>query len=125
MKRFTGMLLALAFVFAGTYSYATSTFDSSIEDDPKIVSKVIDLKALKVQLVNLQKETTIVKLEDMSGTEFYRRTIKDHNGFARRLDLNQLDNGRYMLKIEQGSKQWVQVVLVDDDQVRVSKIVSK
>ncbi len=124
MKRFTGMFLALAFLMVGTLATAAPNLNDAPEE-PKITSETVDYKAIKLQLVNLQKETTVVKLEDMSGTEYYKRIVKDHNGFARRLDLNELDNGRYMLKIERNGQEWVQVVLVEDDGIRLSGFVSK
>jgi hypothetical protein len=124
MKRFTGIFLALAFLLLGTVATAATNLDD-LPEEPKIVTETIDYKAIKVRLINLQKETTVVQIEDMSGTEYYRRVIKDHNGFARRLDLNDLDNGRYMLKVKQEDKEWVQVVLVEENTIRMSAMVSK
>ena len=125
MKRFTGMLLTLAFLLVGTFSNATPAPIVTSDEDPKIISEVADYMSIKVQLVNLQQETTIVKLEDLSGKEYYKKTIKEHNGFARKLDLNDLREGRYLLKIEQDGHKWVQVVFVDEDVIRLSKMVSK
>jgi hypothetical protein len=95
------------------------------DEDPRIKSEVADYMSIKVQIINLQKETAVVKIEDLSGKEYYKRTIKDHNGFVRKLDLNALSKGRYLLKIEQGDQEWIQVVFVDDGVIRLSKMVSK
>jgi hypothetical protein len=124
MKRFTGMLLAFAFLLLGTLATAATNFDN-LPEEPRIVTEALDYKVIKVRLVNLQQEMTIVQIQDMSGREYYKRVIKDHNGFARRLDLKDLENGRYMLKIKQDDQEWVQVVLVADDAIRMSGMVLK
>jgi len=122
MKRFTGILLALAFLLPGM---AYSASEPTPEENLKFRSETVDYRTIKVQLINLQKALTTVTLKDIDGKEYYRKVIKNHNGFARKLDLDGLDNGRYILAVEQNDEKWVQVVLVDDDKIRLSKVVNK
>ncbi len=125
MKRFTGMLLAFALLLPGLTTFANSSTQDGPKKGIKVKSTTNEDGQLEVRLINLQKEDTTVKLEDMDGNEYYRKLIRNHNGFARSLDLNDLANGRYMLTVAQDGQKWVQVVLIDDDTVRLSKVVAK
>ncbi len=125
MKRFTGWLLTCALLFTGITAFALPSAIESPEADLKFKSEAIDYRIVKILLINLQQETTTVKLADMQGKEYYRRVIRDHNGFARKLDLKGLDNGRYLLSVEQNGEEWIQVVLVDDQGVMLSDIVKR
>lgn len=83
----------------------------------------VESKSLVINLANLQKERSVLRLKSLSDNEvFYNRTINDHNGFSTRLNLEDLPQGRYVLEVEQKSGNMSQVLLVDQEKIMVSKI---
>lgn len=118
MKRFSlflAMCLAISsFAFAGT--------SSTPDEDPIFRVKPIESKSFQVTLANLKKTTTSISLTNLSGTTFFKETIKKHNGYSKKLNLNKLPNGRYVLTVKQNGEKYSKVIYVDDDAMRISGI---
>ncbi len=90
----------------------------------KILWKVIakEGKVLKVNLANLQQARTVVQLKDLHGSAYYTRVVRNHNGFLRLLNLSELPKGRYVLSVSQNDETISQVVVVDEDGLKLSAI---
>jgi len=90
----------------------------------KILVKVVPIegKVLKVNLANLQQTKTVVQLKDLNGNTHYSNVIRNHNGFLRLLNLSQLPKGKYVLSVSQNDKVISQVVVVDEDGLKLSAI---
>ncbi len=77
-------------------------------------------KVLKINLANLQKVKTVVRLKDLKGNSFFSKVIRNHNGFRSFLDLNQLPKGRYILSVNHGDKLMSQVVVIGEEGMQLS-----
>lgn len=117
MKRFS-LFLAICLAVT-TFSFATTT-NPTIEDDPIVRVKVVDAKIFQINLANLQKETTNVKLTNLRGTTYFKETIRNHNGYGKKINIDQIPNGRYVLTITHNKSSVTKVIYIDDDAIRVS-----
>lgn len=90
----------------------------------KILVKVVprEGKVLKVNLANLQQAKTVVQLKDLNGSAFYTHVVRNHNGFLRLLNLSELPKGKYVLTVSQNDQLISQVVVVDEDGLKLSAI---
>lgn len=86
----------------------------------KVVAK--EGKVLKVNLANLQQVKTVVQLKDLKGSSYFTRVVRNHNGFLRLLNLSQLPEGKYVLSVSQSDEVISQVVVVDEDGLKLSAI---
>ncbi len=124
MKVFKWMATAMFALFFMS-AYATDPVDQ-IGNDEKIIFDVksVDGKSFVLKLANLQKQRTNVIIDDLSepNTLFYKR-LKNHNGFAQRINLADLEDGRYKITIQQGDEQWIKVLRIEDDQLMFSDTV--
>lgn len=118
MKRFS---LFLALCLAMT-SFANATTTNPANDDPIFRIKPVETKVFQINLANLQKKPTSVSLTNLKGTTFFKETIRNHNGYARKLNLGQLPNGRYVLTVKQNGEALSKVIYVDKDAMRISGI---
>lgn len=83
---------------------------------------VVGSKVVKLHLANLQKSPTKVTLETLTGKEIYAQTIVNRNGYQIDLNLDGLAEGRYVLKVLNGTAEPLrQVVVVDDAGVLCSQ----
>ncbi len=63
------------------------------------VKKGDHAKQIVIQLANLNKQRTSVKLESYDGTVWFVKTIKGEYGFATKYNLSKLPDGAYFLKV--------------------------
>ncbi len=97
---------------------------SNTPADAELIARtsVLDGKFVKVQLINLEKLTTTLTVQSLTGEQtFYQKNIRKHNGFVTKLNLEDLPKGRYVLKVEQADESLTQVILIDDNGVRISE----
>ena len=96
-------------------------------DDGEVIINVNQLegKQFILHLANLEQQTTNIKLEDLQGTVYYTEMVRKHNGYAKKLNLRKLPEGRYILSVLQDNKKFVQVVVIQDDKLMFSKISEK
>ncbi len=117
MKR---LLMSLALALPMLQLLATPPIENVL------LSTKVDQRSLVVHLANLQKEKTVLTLESLDSREtFHEQVITDHNGYNRRLNLNELPKGRYILRVKQGNGSLRQVVVVDQNSILCSKIAAE
>lgn len=106
---------------------ATFSFANGNDDSENVIMRVepTETKAIHITLANLQKETTNLALKTLNGQVYYHDTIRNHNGYGKNLNLRKLPKGRYLLTVSQKDTEWTSVIFVDEDEVRVSRIVEK
>jgi hypothetical protein len=99
------LLLALPMLQAAAKSPIT---------DGKIIleTTVTDFKVIKLHLANLQKAKTQVTVESLSGEKLLEEVIEKHNGYQANLNLKDLPNGRYILKVTTADGENLRQVLV-------------
>lgn len=86
-------------------------------------TKVVKDKVIKLTLTNLNQETTRVFLTDLrEETEFFVKRVRNHNGYSKALDLRELPNGRYLLKVQNKSGMQQQIVLIRDNMMITSDV---
>ena len=113
------LLFAVAMV---TTIAVSPTFASVSYDDILVYVDETEGKIFHLQLANLQKQDTKVTIEDMDGAVYFRELVSDHNGYAKRINLKKLDDGKYLLNVTQGKQKMVQVIVVKGDKLWFSKM---
>ncbi len=79
---------------------------------------------LRITLANLELQNTEVVLKSLDGTRtFFREIIRKHNGYSILVDLEGLGDGKFLLEIEQDDEALHQVIVIDDGQMLMSKVV--
>lgn len=91
--------------------------------DLRLKSHVVENNVVVVQLYNLQQEATKVSIQSLDGkTTFFRENIRNHNGYIRKINLEELADGRYVIKVNQNDESRTQVVLIRDHKVQLSSV---
>lgn len=92
--------------------------------DGNILLKVsqIDENILLLQVANLQQEATKVSLRDLAGNVYYTYRIKDHNGYAMKVNIESIPEGRYILSIHQKDESKSQIIYKTEDQILLSQV---
>ena len=95
-----------------------------LPDETKLIlrSSVEGEQNMHVHLANLQQRYTRVMLTTIDGDRLAAKSINNHNGYRVAFDLSKLDDGRYLLKVEQGETTLTQVVLISDGNIRFSAV---
>ena len=90
--------------------------------DPLLVRTVVAAdQSLELRLANLERERVTVELLTLRGEDIVHRTrVKDHNGYCSRLKLEELDHGRYILRVTKGETVRQQVILKNEAGVACS-----
>lgn len=91
--------------------------------DGKLIFKTtVDGKSVIYRLSNLQKQDTKVAIYSMNGdTRYYKGYISDHNGYAKRLNLKKLPEGKYKMVVENELESVTKVMKIEDDMILFSK----
>ena len=94
----------------------------TVSTDILVNAKISEGKIISLKVSNLQMEKTSIKLTDLIGDNtYYRDFIKDHNGYGRRLNLDNLPAGKYMLTVKQKDEYVKQIIVIKDNYVLLSK----
>jgi hypothetical protein len=96
-----------------------------LPDENKLIvrSDAIADQGMEVHLANLQQRYTQVKLTTIDGRRILStKSINNHNGYRFAFDLSSLNDGRYLLQVEQGKTTLTQVVLISAGIIRFSAV---
>lgn len=86
-------------------------------DEIQMYVTPVSEKTVDVALANLQQQRTTISIVSLDGsTTYYRDIVKKHNGYRKRLHLNELQDGRYVLVVEQGTEKRQQVIVLKKNQ---------
>lgn len=116
MKNFLSVLAIASAVLCCTQVQANTT-------PAKLLLKVeaVNESHLTLHLANLQQETTVLRILDFDGATYLRKTITEHNGYALDINLEDLPEGRYLLRVNQKDSQVDQVIFKGDGLLLVSQ----
>lgn len=95
------------------------------EETPLIKVLNVEGKVFNLYLANLEKNNTVVSIKDLAGNVFFQEQVKNHNGFAKKINMENLKDGRYLLTVKQQDKEFIQVVVVEDATLVFSKVSEK
>ncbi|PHN03254.1 T9SS type A sorting domain-containing protein [Flavilitoribacter nigricans] len=103
------------------------TLNASASNEPtgelRLKSHVVESNVVVLQLYNLQQEKTKVSILSLDGeTAYFTDYIRNHNGYIRKINLEELTDGRYMIQVEQNEQSKTQVILVRDSKVQLSSV---
>lgn len=115
----------VAFAMLCLLTTTTASFSANYADaDPEVLIQVKPLegKTFKLLLSNLQQQTTKIKIEDLDGEVYFEAFVSKHNGYARKINLEELERGRYVLTVKQDGTNYSQVMVVKDDTIHFSKV---
>ncbi len=110
--KYLSLLLAVCLAFVALPSFANPTEPEAVRVEVKAVNE----KTVEVVLTNLQKERTDITLQSLNkNTTFYHETLRKHNGFRKRLNLKDLNEGKYLLTIQHNNETYQQVIVIKAD----------
>ncbi len=101
MKNFLIFVLAIALTFSNT----TQTIARSVERNYVLAGSIVkisadeNVKAITVNINNIQNDVVKVSLEGSDGTVYFTQEISKTARFAKKLNLSQLENGAYKLVV--------------------------
>lgn len=91
MKKQLKVLTAMALILAALIVATAATENHEIIR----INKGDAAKTIDIRLANLQRNITTVILQDMEGVCWYRESIRNEDGYSKRLNLNGMPNGYY------------------------------
>ncbi|WP_420457674.1 hypothetical protein [Neolewinella sp.] len=103
------LLFLVLFATAFNPAYAGATVDGVT--NPLVARTQVKDFRLDLKLVNLQKQRTVITLQQLDGTTHYQTRIKEHNGYALSMQLRDVPAGRYLLTVKQGKVLRQQVIV--------------
>lgn len=84
----------------------------------KAKTQAVKEKVINLRIVNMQQQKVRIALTDVTeDLTFYKKHVKNHNGFAENLDLQSLPEGRYMITVTTKDQKWQQVIRVAQEKV--------
>lgn len=118
------MKIFKSLLFLALMSLALSVSANNNPDGKlRVKSQVVDNHAIVIQLINLQQVATSVTIKDLDGdTTYFQETVRKHNGYLRKINLENLANGRYLVQVKQGGVSKQQVVLVRGNSLQLSSV---
>jgi len=119
MKRLIFCMLVVALGTTSIFAYPPNP-----DTEPKVLINTSDMdsRVMKYQLANLRKMETTVVLENLQGERLYREVIREHNGHVKRINLQQVPNGRYILRVEHDDDTYQVVVKLEADSILFSRV---
>lgn len=85
--------------------------------DVKVSVKLVAQGKIEVALTNLQKTNTTISIQSLDGkVVHFQELVQKHNGYRKRLNLNGLAAGKYLLTIETNTEKRQQVIVIDEQQ---------
>lgn len=111
-----------ALVLACGPALVSATPLSTVDPEPLIVRSQPVYGGMAITLANLEQVRTTVTLHalDDSNRKLYTDVITNHNGYSLNLNLDKLDEGRYVLSVKKGDTLRKQVILKDANGIRCS-----
>ena len=95
----------------------------AVNTDILVRANIAEGKVISLKVSNLQMEKTSIKITDLKGENtYYRDFVKNHNGYGRRLNLDNLPVGTYVLTIKQKDEYVKQIIVIKDNYLLLSQI---
>lgn len=120
MKGFKFFALFLCLAIFTVPAMANTTTEPT---EGKLIFKTkVEGKTVVYRLSNLQKLDTEVSIYSMDkNTRYYKGYINNHNGYVKRLNLNQLSNGKYKIVVNNGGEKLTKIMKIEEDMILFSK----
>jgi len=99
-------------------SFATTTITT-----PPVIAKtkLIKEKTIELRLANLEKKYTYVSITDMKGKlVYFSEGVKNHNGFLKAINIKNLVNGNYLIKVKSKGEELKQIFQIKGEHVYFS-----
>lgn len=108
MKTQRNLFIALAIIIATVFSTESAAYNS-IESGHMIVKvEKNDAHTLGLRLANLNKKFTKIRITDLNEKVWLTENVTNEYGYAKKLNLNGLPAGEYMLFVENNGQLFVQ-----------------
>lgn len=89
-------------------------------------TKLIKEKTIELRLANLEKQYTYVSITDMKGKSVYfSEGVKNHNGFLKAINVRNLPNGSYLIKVKSKGEELNQIFKIKGEYVYFSNFKAK
>lgn len=99
-------------------------FSATTHITPPVIAKtkLIKEKTIELRLANLEKKYTYVSITDMKGKLIYfSEGVKNHNGFLKAINVQNLSNGNYMIKVKSKGEELKQIFQIKGKHIYFSK----
>lgn len=110
---FSALLITLS-------SFSTSLFAAPT---PPVIfkTKILKEKTIQLQLANLEKKYTYVSITNMDGDLIYfSEGVKERNGYRKAINISNLTDGRYIIKVKNGKEKFIQIFKISGDLILFS-----
>lgn len=117
------LLVALVLAVATAFSQPVQT-----GPDPQMKGKLIinvdkgdQVKTIDIHLANLQKERTQIALQHVNSDLVYSEWVWGEHGFAKKINLNGMPEGEYVLFVRNKNIAYAQAIAMDDEDLALFK----
>ncbi|MFN7115652.1 MAG: hypothetical protein ACK4TA_02575 [Saprospiraceae bacterium] len=108
--------LSLVLAFCLTLTIPAIANEVNPTDNVQVTVTAVAEKSVEISLTNLQQQRTSISIQKLDGSVvYYQDIVRKHNGYRKRLNFNELENGKYLLVIEQGAEKHQQVIVLKDN----------
>ena len=109
------------FVFLMACTCVPALASVPADAEPLITRSQLDGHQLSLTLANLEQQTTRVEITNLdTDVRHFREVVNRHNGYRVAFDLDQLEQGRYVIAVKKGDTLRQQVILVTDTGIMCS-----
>ncbi|MBK9013986.1 MAG: hypothetical protein IPM82_07805 [Saprospiraceae bacterium] len=98
-----GLLFSTAAIYANQVPVSANRLIVSIE-------KSTDATSLDLRMANLEKQGTLILLQDVSGNNWFSHYVWHKHGFAKKLNLKGMPDGVYTLSVKHRDATIIQVL---------------
>lgn len=108
--------LSLVLALCLSLIISASANEANPEENVQLYVTPISEKILDLALTNLQQQRTTIAVTNVDGSvTYFRDVVKKHNGYRKRLNFNELQDGKYLLVVTQGTEKFQQVIVLKKD----------
>lgn len=113
------LCLAIALLTATSF-YTTISASGNYDAEPIVKIKSAEQQAsIDIFLANLLHETTYLEITDIRGTSIYKETIVDQRAYAKKLNLSDIVDGKYLVFVENDRIEVTQPVFIKKGTVEI------
>lgn len=113
------LCLAIALLIASSF-YATISATTNYDVEPIVKIRSSEQESsIDIFLANLLYETTYLEIVDVRGNSVYKETIIDQRAYAKKLNLGEVLDGKYIVFVENDRIEVTQPVAVKKGTVKI------
>ena len=113
------LCLAIALLIA-SFFYATISATANYDAEPIVKIRSSEQESsIDIFLANLLEETTYLEITDIRGNSIYSETIVDQRAYAKKLNLGEILDGKYIVFVENDRIEVTQPVTIKKGSIKI------